>query len=300
MANSRDQAKATVNTRRFGTDIITTLVFPEPLLVADESTIAHFTHTLCNVIAIDDIVMVPESEEEAFGLGKRMQRVISRIKKLDPLTVTLNGNAMKTMAAFQQTDIQETHTIELTGDVEKQCHLINYGHDKETGELFVTDCVLNLTARLLAIPGGAEGETQSTIELYSDDPVLLRADGEAGYTMNVEMWFHDSTIINAVAPDGIIVAFTLGGSNPQNATALVATPMATPRPNPDTNNTFFHIISVDGVEVADSELASTAAGVITFNTPPPAASALFTIYTTLETTEVHGDTRYRSWEDVLA
>ena len=177
MSYNYDKKDATVNTLREGAETVVCAVFPKGLVVADDNTVKHFFHALCNVQSLDSIVMIPESEKEVYGAGKRKKRITSRIRKVDPFNMVINGNAVKTMAAFQQQDIQAKHFVELKGDVENICHLVQFSHDEDTGDLIATDLWMNMTARLLESPGNAEGTTTANIQFYSDDVRVIRIDG---------------------------------------------------------------------------------------------------------------------------
>jgi len=233
---------------------------------------------LCDVESLDNIPFAPINEESVARLGK-LPLVVNDGHEVTDFNITVSGNSLATVAALAGQDLTTNPIIKWGQNQSNKGALLITGHNGDSS-LARTDVIFDLGIKIVEMPGATDGDNFQNITFYSETALAYAMEG--AYTVGFEMFFEDAgSIVNAMAPDGLLDDFALGDGNESFTTPTV--PVAqTIEAGAAGHKEFFFKVLLD--EVQQSTAAVTfVQPTLTFVTPPPALSKIFIAYLVLLT-----------------
>lgn len=231
--------------------------------------------SLSEIVTFGDPTLELQNERTVFELGHKL-KTINDGYTLPDFDISFHGNEISTLGAFIGQDFATTPVINHTGTYDQKFALIvmgGTGHGS-TASIEVCDLYLNCQVKILGQPGGSDGETQRTISVYSDTPVVKSSGNNVCFA--TEIWHDDASadpdLTNAAAPNGTLTDFVLGTGN--GAYSASYTPTAV---SYDGTNYIAQVV-VNGEPVETGWSFTSGTNTLTFTTAPADGAKLQVFY----------------------
>jgi hypothetical protein len=241
-------------------------------------TWAKTAGVFCVVRSVTGLTLAPITEVQAMGIGKNVKE-ITQGEQWEGYSFEVYGNAKGIFRWLANTDPDSLSVAHDYQYPNKPLFLFEHVYDPEANTVAASRLIPYGIARQGEFAGlEPDAETFSTLEFYNRDstdyPVRTLKEG---YMWVAEGWYEGGSVVNAVAPDGIITTFTLGTGNGSYA-GTPATPDAVIFEDTATGAAKYLYVFLNGVDVTSQVTFNPATEVITFTTAPALNARLVVIY----------------------
>lgn len=240
-------------------------------------TWAKFTGVFCVVRSVTGLTLAPIVESTAMGIGKNVKE-ITQGEQWEGYSLEVFGNAKGVYRWLSNTDPDSLSVAHEYQYPDKPLFLFEHVYDPEANTIAASRLIPYAIARQGEFAGlEPDGETFTTLEFYNRDstnyPVRT---AKEGYMFVCEGWYEGGAVVNATAPDGILLTFTLGTGN--GSFAAPTTPVAVIMDDSYTGAAKYLYVFLEGVDVTSQVTFNPATSVITFTTAPALNAKLVVIY----------------------
>jgi hypothetical protein len=246
------------------------------------------TGVFCVVRSVTGLTLAPIVESTAMGIGKNVKE-ITQGEQWEGYSFEVYGNAGGIFRWLSNSDPDQFSHAHEYQYPDRPLFLYEHVYDPESNTIASSRLIPYAIARQGEFAGlEPDGETFTTLEFYNRDstsyPVRTL---KPGYLWVSEIWTKkgsvvdpDTGAVNAAAPDGAILTFTLGTGNGSFSGAT--TPDAIIVDDTSTQFGKYGYVFLDGVDVTSQVTFNAATEVITFTTAPSATSVLIVIYAVIQ------------------
>lgn len=242
----------------------------------------EYIHALCNIQGVDNIPTELINETTINALGKTVATVNDG-ERIPAFNVTVRGNDLATLYALIGLNSLDVKSPHLYKDHGMKGALLLMSFSPTSGALERTDMVLDVSVKVLEMPGGTVGSsTDQTVVFYGDESRKFTI--PPGYAPAFEIWYDDGTttnIVNTDAPDGTLTDFDLGTGNGSYATTINPAALAIEAYSGLTGfRQNFYYVRVNGVDQDPAVLSysTTLTNRLAFTTAPADGAVLEACY----------------------
>lgn len=223
---------------------------------------------ICKVVELSDQAIEFLNERDHFNVGKTYVTVNDGTKTT--FTVTGEGNAYSLYALLKGQDMRDFAGIKMGQSIVNAGAFVFAEADGD-GEVIGSTWIPDCTVKFSTIPGASDGENNLEIEIETTADCWRFG----SHVLPVkEIWKDPAgATANATAPNGVLVAFTLGDGN--NTGLGAVTPLAVPVNVDGTNDASKYILEVrvDGTKQSGYIYVSST-GVLTLASAPADGAVL--------------------------